>query len=167
MSQLTVTLPDGAIKIVPSATTVGEIAASISPRLAAAAYAGVVNDRVVDLTYPLREDARVRVLTSKDAEALTVYRHSTAHLLAAAVTQLFPKVQCGIGPPTDEGFFYDFAVERPFVPEDLDAIEKRMRELATADLVFERQMWPRGEAIEFFTKRGEPLKVQLIEEKTA
>jgi threonyl-tRNA synthetase len=167
MSQLTVTLPDGATKIVPSGTTVGEVAASISPRLAQAAYAGVVNDRIVDLTYPLREDAKVRVLTSKDHEALTVYRHSTAHLLAAAVTQLFPKVQCGIGPPTDEGFFYDFAVERPFVPEDLDAIEKRMRELATADLVFERQMWPREEAIEFFTKRGEPLKVQLIEEKTA
>jgi threonyl-tRNA synthetase len=167
MSQLTVTLPDGAIKIVPSATTVGEVAASISPRLAQAAYAGVVNDRIVDLTYPLREDAKVRVLTSKDQEALTVYRHSTAHLLAAAVTQLFPKVQCGIGPPTDEGFFYDFVVERPFVPEDLDAIEKRMRELASADLVFERQMWPREEAIDFFTKRGEPLKVQLIEEKTA
>jgi threonyl-tRNA synthetase len=126
-----------------------------------------VDDRVVDLTYPLLHDARVRVLTSKDAEALTVYRHSTAHLLAAAVTQLFPKVQCGIGPPTDEGFFYDFVVERPFVPEDLDAIETRMREMVSGDLIFERQMWPRDEAIEFFRKRGEPLKVQLIEEKTA
>jgi threonyl-tRNA synthetase len=167
LSQVTVTLPDGSTKSVPSATTVGEIAASISPRLALAAYAGVVDDRVVDLTYPLLHDARVRVLTSKDAEALTVYRHSTAHLLAAAVTQLFPKVQCGIGPPTDEGFFYDFVVERPFVPEDLDAIETRMREMVSGDLIFERQMWPRDEAIEFFRKRGEPLKVQLIEEKTA
>jgi threonyl-tRNA synthetase len=167
MSQLTITLPDGSTKSVPSATTVGEVAASISPRLAQAAYAGVVNDRVVDLTYPLREDAKVRVLTTKDPEALTVYRHSTAHLLAAAVTQLFPHVQCGIGPPTDEGFFYDFVVDRPFVPEDLEAIEKRMRELASGDLVFERQMWPREEAIDFFTRRGEPLKVQLIEEKTA
>src|ERR1700681_4939289 len=147
MSQLTVTLPDGSTKSVPSATTVGEVAASISPRLAAAAYAGVVNDRVVDLTYPLREDARVRVLTSKDAEALTVYRHSTAHLLAAAVTQLFPKVQCGIGPPTDEGFFYDFVVERPFVPEDLDAIEKRMRELASRDVVLEGEIWQSEDAI--------------------
>ena len=167
MSQLTVTLPDGSTKSVPSATTVGEIAASISPRLAQAAYAGMVNGRLVDLTYPLHEDAKVRVLTSKDPEALTVYRHSTAHLLAAAVTQLFPKAQCGIGPPTDEGFFYDFVVEHPFVPDDLDAIEKRMREIASADLIYERQMWPREEAIDFFRKRGEPLKVQLIEEKTA
>ena len=167
MSHLTVTLPDGSTKSVPNATTVGEIAASISPRLAQAAYAGVVNDRVVDLSYPLQADAKVRVLTSKDPEALTVYRHSTAHLLAAAVTQLFPTVQCGIGPPTDEGFFYDFVVERPFVPEDLEAIEKRMRDLAGGDLIFERQMWPREEAIDYFTKRGEPLKVQLIEEKTA
>jgi threonyl-tRNA synthetase len=167
MSQITITLPDGSTKSVPAATTVGEIANGISPRLAQAAYAGMVNDRVVDLTFPIQEDARVRVLTSKDAESLTVYRHSTAHLLAAAVTQLFPAVQCGIGPPTDEGFFYDFVVPKPFVPEDLDAIEKRMRELAAGDLIFERQMWPRDEAIAFFTSRGEPLKVQLIEEKTA
>jgi threonyl-tRNA synthetase len=167
MSQITVTLPDGSTKSVPQSTTVGEIAAGISPRLAQAAYAGMVNDRVVDLTYPLQENAKIRILTSKDPEALTVYRHSTAHLLAAAVTQLFPKVQCGIGPPTDEGFFYDFVVERPFVPEDLDAIEKRMREIAAADLIYERQMWPRDEAIAFFGRRGEPLKVQLIEEKTA
>ena len=167
MSQLTITLPDGSTKSVPRATTVGDIAASISPRLAAAAYAGTVNDRVVDLSYPIEEDARVRILTNKDPEALTVYRHSTAHLLAAAVTQLFPNVQCGIGPPTDEGFFYDFVVEKPFVPEDLEAIEKRMKEIAAADYIYERQMWPRDEAIDFFRKRGEPLKVQLIEEKTA
>ncbi len=122
---------------------------------------------MVDLTYPIEEDARVRILTNKDPEALTVYRHSTAHLLAAAVTQLFPNVQCGIGPPTDEGFFYDFVVEKPFVPEDLEAIEKRMKEIAAGDYVYERQMWPRDEAIDFFRKRGEPLKVQLIEEKTA
>jgi len=154
------------MRSVARGTTVGEIAASISPRLAQAAYAGMVNDRVVDLTYPLQEDGKVRVLTSKDPEALTVVRHSAAHLLAAAVTQLFPRVQCGIGPPTDEGFFYDFVVEKPFVPEDLEHIERRMREIATSDLVYERQMWPREEAIAFFTQRGEPLKVQLIEEKT-
>ena len=167
MSELTITLPDGSTKPVPQSTTVADIAAGISPRLASAAYAGMVNDRVVDLTFPLREDAKVRILTSKDPETLTVYRHSTAHLLAAAVTQLFPRVQCGIGPPTDEGFFYDFVVEKPFVPEDLEAIEKKMREIAAADYVYERQMWPRDEAIEFFAARGEPLKVQLIEEKTA
>ena len=167
MSQITITLPDGSTKVVAQATTVAEIAASISPRLAQAAYAGIINDRIVDLTFPIQEDAKVRILTSRDPEALTVYRHSTAHLLAAAVTQLFPKVQCGIGPPTDEGFFYDFVVERPFVPEDLDAIEKKMREIASGDFVYERQMWPRDEALVFFEKRGEPLKVQLIEEKTA
>jgi threonyl-tRNA synthetase len=166
LSSLTITLPDGSTKSVPDATTVGDIATSISPRLAQAAYAGMVNHRLVDLTYPLHEDAKVRVLTAKDPESLTVYRHSTAHLLAAAVTQLFPKVQCGIGPPTDEGFFYDFVVERPFVPEDLVAIEQRMKEIAAGDYVYERQMWPRDEAIRFFRDRGEPLKVQLIEEKT-
>src|SRR5438552_655080 len=167
MPQVTITLPDGSTKSVPSATTVLEIANGISPRLAQASYAGMVNGRVVDLAFPLEEDASVRVLTSKDPEALTVYRHSTAHLLAAAVTQLFPAVQCGIGPPTEDGFFYDFVVPKPFVPEDLEAIETRMRELAAGDLIFERQMWPREEAIDFFTRRGEPLKVQLIEEKTA
>src|SRR5687767_10892068 len=126
----------------------------------------MVNGRIVDLSYPLQEDAKIRILTNKDPEALTVYRHSTAHLLAAAVTQLFPAVQCGIGPPTDEGFFYDFVVPRPFVPEDLEAIEKKMKEIASGDFVYERQMWPRDEAIRFFRERGEPLKVQLIEEKT-
>ncbi|HEY0283760.1 MAG TPA: threonine--tRNA ligase [Vicinamibacterales bacterium] len=167
MSAITVTLPDGSTRSVPDSTTVGDIAASISPRLAQAAYAGMVNGRVVDLTHPLHEDAKVRILTNKDPEALTVYRHSTAHLLAAAVTQLFPAVQCGIGPPTDEGFFYDFVVPRPFVPEDLEAIEKKMKEIAGGDFVYERQMWPRDEAMRFFRERGEPLKVQLIEEKTA
>jgi threonyl-tRNA synthetase len=166
LSSIIVTLPDGSTRSVPPSTTVGDIAASKSPRLAQAAYAGMVNDRVVDLTYPLQEDATVRILTNKDPEALTVYRHSTAHLLAAAVTQLFPKVQCGIGPPTDEGFFYDFVVEKPFVPEDLEAIEKRMKDIAAGDYVYERQLWPRQEALDFFARRGEPLKVQLIEEKT-
>jgi threonyl-tRNA synthetase len=126
----------------------------------------MVGDRLVDLSYPITADAPVRIITSKNPEALYVYRHSTAHLLAAAVTNLFPSVQCGIGPPTDEGFFYDFVVPRPFVPEDLEAIEKKMRELADQDVVFERQMWPRDEARRFFGARGEPLKVQLIDEKT-
>jgi len=104
---------------------------------------------------------------SKPADSpLEIYRHSSAHLLAAAVTELFPEAQCGIGPPTEEGFFYDFVVPRPFVPEDLDAIEQKMKELAAADLIYERQMWPRDEAKAFFAARGEPLKVQLIEEKT-
>lgn len=165
--QITVTLPDGSSRQVAAGTPVSAIATDISPRLADAAIAAVVDDRVVDLAFPLDADARVRILTSKSPEALEVYRHSTAHVLAAAVTALFPDVQCGIGPPIDEGFFYDFVVPRPFVPEDIEAIEARMRELAAANHVFERQMWPRDEAIAFFTARHEPLKVQLIDEKTA
>jgi threonyl-tRNA synthetase len=167
MSQITVTLPDGSSRQVAAGTPVSAIAADISPRLADAALVAYVNDRLVDLTYPLTEDAKVQIVTSKNPEALEVYRHSTAHLLAAAVTALYPGVQCGIGPPIDEGFFYDFVVPRPFVPEDLEAIEAKMRELATSNFIFERQLWPRDEAIAFFAKRGEPLKVQLIEEKTA
>jgi threonyl-tRNA synthetase len=131
------------------------------------ALAAVVNGRMVDLSYPLDQDASLRVVTPEGPDALALYRHSTAHLLAAAVTTLFPGVQCGIGPATDDGFFYDFVTPRPFVPEDLERIEAKMRELAAADLPYERQMWPRQEAIDFFTARGEPLKVQLIEEKTA
>jgi threonyl-tRNA synthetase len=166
MSSVVVTLPDGSTRSVAAGTPVGDIAAAISPGLAKAALVAMVGERLVDLSYPLTTDAPVRIITSKSPEALYVYRHSTAHLLAAAVTNLFPSVQCGIGPPTDEGFFYDFVVPRPFVPEDLDAIEKKMRELVDQDVVFERQMWPREEAKRFFATRGEPLKVQLIEEKT-
>jgi threonyl-tRNA synthetase len=167
MAQITVTLPDGSTQQVERGTAVRAVAEAISPRLAAAALVARVDDRLVDLSCRLEHDAAVRVVTSRDAEALDVYRHSTAHLLAAAVTALYPGAQCGIGPPIEDGFFYDFVVERPFVPEDLAAIENKMRELAAADLVFERQIWPREEAIAFFDKRGEPLKVQLIEEKTA
>ena len=167
MSQVNVTLPDGSSRSVPAGTTVGDLAALISPGLANAALAGRVGDRLVDLSFPLTADAPVQIITSKNVtDALPLYRHSTAHLLAAAVTNMFPGVQCGIGPPTDEGFFYDFVVPRPFVPEDLEAIEKKMRELADQNLVFERQLWPREEAKRFFRDRGEPLKVQLIEEKT-
>jgi threonyl-tRNA synthetase len=146
---------------------VRDVAGVISPGLARAALAGIVDGRLVDLVYPIEKDARVTIVTDRNPEALALYRHSTAHLLAAAVTNLFPGAQCGIGPATDEGFFYDFIVPRPFVPEDLEAIENKMRELAAQDLVYERQMWPRDEAKRFFAERGEPLKVQLIEEKTA
>ncbi len=163
---ITVTLPDGSTRQVDPGAPVKSVAEAISPRLADAALAAFVNDQMVDLTYPLTADATVRIVTNKSPEALELYRHSTAHLLAAAVTALLPGVQCGIGPPIDEGFFYDFVVERPFVPEDLEAIEAKMKEMASQDLRYERQMWPRQEAIDFFKQRGEPLKVQLIEEKT-
>ena len=167
MSQVTITLPDGSSRQLAAGSPVREVAAAISPRLAEAALAAVVDDRLVDLSTALVNDARVRLVTDKSPEALALTRHSTAHLMAAAVTALFPDAQCGIGPVIDEGFFYDFIVGRPFVPEDLGAIEARMRELAAADLPYERQMWPREEALAFFASRGEPLKVQLIEEKTA
>ena len=151
----------------PAGTTVRDVAAEISPGLAKAAFAAVVDGTLVDLSRRVEKDAAVRIVTDRSPEALQLYRHSTAHLMAAAVTQLFPGVQCGIGPATDEGFFYDFIVERPFVPDDLAVIEKKMKELAAADLPYERQMWPRDEAKAFFAQRGELLKVQLIDEKTA
>ena len=149
----------------PMGTPVRTVAEHISPRLAKAALAATVGDRVVDLTYPLEEDASVWIMTKEGPAALQLYRHSTAHLLAAAVTSLFPEAQCGIGPPTDDGFFYDFVVKRPFVPEDLEAIEAKMRELAGQDLAYERKMMSKEEAKRYFADRGEPLKVQLIEEK--
>jgi threonyl-tRNA synthetase len=167
MSEITVTLPDGSSRLVRAGSTARDVAALVSPGLAKAALAASVDGRLVDLTYPLDADARLAIVTDRSPEALALFRHSTAHLLAAAVTQLFPGAQCGIGPATDEGFFYDFIVDRPFVPEDLEAIEKKMRELAAQDLVYERQIWPRDEALRFFAAKGEPLKVQLIEEKTA
>src|SRR5262245_6119261 len=166
MSQISVTLPDGSSRALESGASVLDVAAAISPGLARAALAGVVDGKLVDLSFPLQKDAAVTIVTDRSPEALALTRHSTAHLMAAAVTNLFPGAQCGIGPATDEGFFYDFVVERPFVPEDLDRIEGKMRELAGENLIYERQMWPRDEAKAFFAKRGEPLKVQLIDEKT-
>jgi threonyl-tRNA synthetase len=166
MPEISVTLPDGSSRRVPAGTTPGEVAAHISPRLAKAALAAMVDGRLVDLSVPLQRDASLEIVTPDAPVALALYRHSAAHLMAAAVTNLFPGAQCGIGPATDDGFFYDFVVDRPFVPEDLDAIENKMKELAAQDLPYQRQMWPREEAKRFFSDKGEPLKVQLIEEKT-
>jgi threonyl-tRNA synthetase len=169
MTHVTVTLPDGSRRDVPAGTTVRTLMADLPlpPRVAKSALAAVVNDRVVDLSYSLDGDASLRLVTPNDPEALGLYRHSTAHLMAAAVTALFPGAQCGIGPATDEGFFYDFVVSRPFVPEDLEAIEARMKDMSRQDLPYERQLWSRDEAKAFFAEHGEPLKVQLIDEKTA
>ncbi len=166
MNEITVTLPDGNSRRVPAGTTPADIAAQISPGLARAALAAFVDDRMVDLSVPIEADARVRIVTPTSPEALALYRHSTAHLMAAAVTSLFPGTQCGIGPAIDDGFYYDFVVARPFVPDDLAAIEKRMKELASQDLPFGRELVPRADAQAFFAAKGEPLKVQLIEEKT-
>src|SRR3954468_18964633 len=166
MSDVQITLPDGSRRPFPAGAPVRDVASAISPGLAKAALAAIVDGTLVDLTYPIEHDAKVTIVTDRNPEALPLIRHSTAHLLAAAVTNMFPGVQCGIGPATDEGFFYDFVVPRPFVPEDLEAIEAKMRELASQDLVYERQQWPRDEAKAFFEKGGEPLKMQLIDEKT-
>ena len=165
MSQITVTLPDGSTRAASAGAAVSAVAADISPRLARQALAAIVDGRMVDLSYPLEGDAAVRFVTPDAPEALQLYRHSTAHLLAAAVTALFPEAQCGIGPAIDEGFFYDFVVDRPFVPEDLEAIERKMGELAKQNLRYERKMMSKAEAKAYFDGRGEPLKVQLIEEK--
>ena len=165
MSQVTVTLPDGSTRGLPTGTPAAELAAGIAPRLAKHALAAMVDGRMVDLSYPLDTDAEVRFVTPDAPEALALYRHSTAHLLAAAVTALFPGAQCGIGPAIDDGFFYDFVVDRPFVPEDLEAIERKMADLAARDLRYERKMMPKADAVAYFGDRGEPLKVQLIEEK--
>ena len=166
MSDISVTLPDGSSRVVPAGTTPADIAAAISPGLARRRWRRSSATGWSTCRTGSTADAPVRIVTSSSPEALALYRHSTAHLLAAAVTNLFPGTQCGIGPATDEGFFYDFVVERPFVPEDLERIEKKMKELAAQDLPFERQMVPRDEARQFFAAKREPLKVQLIEEKT-
>ncbi len=165
MNQVIVTLPDGSTRGAPAGAELSAVAADVSPRLAKRALAAVVDGRMVDLSHRLASDASVRFVTPDAPEALELYRHSTAHLLAAAVTALFPEAQCGIGPPIDDGFFYDFVVSRPFVPEDLEAIERKMAELASRDLRYERKMMPKAEAAAYFGERGEPLKVQLIEEK--
>jgi threonyl-tRNA synthetase len=165
MGRIAITLPDGSVRELEHGSRVAEVAAAISPRLAKSALAAVVDGRLVDLSHALESNASVRIVTADSPEALELYRHSTAHLMAAAVVNLFPGSQCGIGPAIDEGYFYDFVVERPFVPEDLEAIEQKMREFASRDLKYERRMIPKEEAKAYFAARGEPLKVQLIDEK--
>src|SRR5579875_4009415 len=140
MSQIEVTLPDGSKRLVPAGTRPIDIAQSVSPRLADAAIVAKANGELYDLTRPLEGNATVQILTPKDPESLEVYRHSTAHLLAAAVLELYPETKLGIGPPTETGFYYDFQRETKFTPEDLEKIEARMRELQAKDLPFERKL---------------------------
>ena len=165
MSQITITLADGTNREYEAGTTILDVARDISPGLAKQALAGTVDGKMLDLSYQLKDNATLQIVTPNSPNALELYRHSTAHLLAAAVTALFPEAQCGIGPPIDDGFFYDFVVDRPFVPEDLEAIEKKMHEIAKRNLPYERKIMSKEEAKAFFDNRGEPLKVQLIEEK--
>jgi threonyl-tRNA synthetase len=160
---LTITLPDGSQTTVPSGSRPLDVAKSISPRLADDAVVARVNDQLYDLTRPFESDAKLEILTSKNPEALQVYRHSTAHLLAAAVLELFPETKLGIGPPTDTGFYYDFERETPFTPEDLERIEARMLELQQKNLPYERKLTRKSEGLEKYA--DDWMKVELIKEK--
>ena len=160
---LSVTLPDGSKRDYEAALTVAEVAQSISPSLAKAAVAGRVDGKLVDLSYTINADATVAVITDKDPEALDIVRHSTAHLMAQAVKELYPEAQVTIGPAIENGFYYDFSYMRPFTPEDLKAIEKRMDELASKNIPVVRREMKREEAIDFFLKMGEKYKAELIE----
>ena len=161
-----VKLPDGSVKEVPKGTTALEIARQISPRLAEAALVAKSSGTLVDLTRPLEKDTELRILTNRDPEALQVFRHSSAHLLAAAVLELFPETKLGHGPPTDTGFFYDFYRPTPFTPEDLEKIEKRMQELAEKDIPYAQDFLPRQEGLERFKSEGDFMKCHFIEQFT-
>ena len=155
-------LPDGSIRKFDKPVTVAELAQAIGPGLARAALAGKVNGRLVDASHRIESDAEVAIITEKDPEGLELLRHSTAHLLAHAVKELFPGAQVTIGPVIEDGFYYDFAFKRPFTPEDLAAIEKRMQEIAKRDIRVERQVMPRDEAVKFFKDQGEHYKAEII-----
>src|SRR3954462_9662328 len=155
-------LPDGSTKSFPAPVTVAEIASSIGAGLARAALAGRVNGKLVDMGYKVESDADVAIVTDKDPDANDLLRHSTAHLLAHAVKELFPDAQVTIGPVIENGFYYDFSYKRPFTPDDLAAIEKRMAELAKRDLPVTREVWPRDKAVEFFKSIGEHYKAEII-----
>src|SRR6202166_3275827 len=161
-----VKLPDGSVKDVPKGTTALDVAKSISPRLADAALAAKTNGDLIDLARPLEKDTDLRILTDRDPEALEVYRHSSAHLLAAAVLELFPETKLGHGPATENGFFYDFHRETPFTPEDLEKIEKKMQELVQQNLPYAREFLPRDEGLAKFKGEGDFMKCHFIEQFT-
>src|SRR5580693_7216909 len=163
MSNIQITLPDGSQQSVAPGSRPIDIARSISPRLADAAIVAKVNGELYDLTRPLESDAALEILTAKDPAALQVYRHSTAHLLAAAVLELYPETKLGIGPPTETGFFYDFQRDTPFTPEDLEKLEKKMAEIQARNLPYERVMTPKEEGLRKYA--DQKMKVELITEK--
>ncbi|MDH4349502.1 MAG: TGS domain-containing protein, partial [Gemmatimonadota bacterium] len=160
MNGIHLTLPDGSVREAPEGTTPREIAKSIGPGLARAALAARVDGAIVDLDRPLRRDASFAILTDRDPDALDVLRHSAAHILATAVRELFPRAAIGFGPPIEDGFYYDFEVERPFTPDDLEAIERKMAEVAEKDYPFLREEVSRDEANRRF--RDDPLKLERI-----
>ncbi len=155
-------LPDGSVKSFSGPVTVAEVAHAIGPGLARGALAGKVNGKLVDMTHRIESDAELAIVTERDKEGVEVLRHSTAHLLAYAVKELFPDAQVTIGPVIENGFYYDFSFKRPFTPEDLAAIEKRMAELAKRDLPVTREVWPRDKAVEYFKSIGEHYKAEII-----
>src|SRR6266851_2542007 len=161
MEQIHITLPDGSVQEVPKGTTPADVARSISPRLADAALVARVSQpnngegELIDLRRPLDHDVKLQILTEKDSDSLFVFRHSAAHLLAAAVVELYPNVKLGIGPPIDTGFFYEFLRDEPFTPEDL----------AAQDLPNERKLIPKPEALDLYKKSNQIFKCELVEEK--
>ena len=159
---INITLPDGSQRSFEAPVTVQQVAASIGTGLAKAALAGRVDGRLVDTSHLIEQDSRLAIVTDKDPEGIEVIRHSTAHLLAYAVKELFPDAQVTIGPVIENGFYYDFSYKRPFTPEDLAKIEQRMADLAKKDIPVVREVWPRDKAVEFFESIGEHYKAEII-----
>jgi threonyl-tRNA synthetase len=158
-----VTLPDGSVRQFDQSLSIFDVASDIGPGLAKAALGGRVNGTLVDVSHIIEEDVELAIITERDEDGLEIIRHSAAHLLAQAVKQLFPDAQVTIGPVIENGFFYDFAYEKGFNPDDLAAIEKRMKELVKQDIPVERSVMSREEAIEFFSDMGEAYKAEIIE----
>jgi threonyl-tRNA synthetase len=163
MGEIKVTLPDGSTRTLNEGAKVADLAAAIGAGLAKASIAGRMNGSLVDLSAQLEDGARVEIITGKSAEALEIIRHSTSHLMAQAVKALFPKAKVTIGPAIETGFYYDFDVDVPFTPDDLDRIEEKMRQLAAEDLPLERLELSREEAVSLFRDMGESYKVEIIE----
>src|ERR1700681_4831215 len=157
-----VRLPDGAVNHFDAPVTVAEVPSAIGPGLAKAALAGRIDGKLVDTSFVIERDASLAIVTDKDPDGLEVLRHSTAHLLAYAVKELFPDAQVTIGPVIEDGFYYDFSYKRPFTPEDLAAIEQRMAELAKKDEPVMRKLMPRDQAVKFFESLGEHYKAEII-----
>ena len=159
---IAVTLPDGSVRTFERPVTVAEVAAAIGPGLAKAAVAGKIDGKLVDTSHRIEHDAKLAIVLDRDPEGLEVIRHSTAHLLAYAVKELFPEAQITIGPVIENGFYYDIAYRRPFTPEDLEALERKMRELAARDEPVRREIWNRADAVAFFESIGERYKAEII-----
>ena len=159
-----VTLPDGSQRSFDQPVSVFDVAADIGPGLAKAALAGKVNGRMVDTSFAIDEDVELAIVTSKDEDAVELIRHDAAHVMAQAVQELYPGTQVTIGPAIENGFYYDFAREEPFTPDDLKKIEKRMTEIIKRNLPIEREVWTRDKAIKTFGELGESYKVEIIED---